>query len=138
MKIKLLIFGLILSTITLFAGDNLLQSFSAKSDGKVITVEWKSGDESGIAMYELERANSGNFSFIFSQDAKGNYYNYKYVDEDAFLKNGNDNSVSGNLYSYRIKIVKNDNSYVYSNSITVVHNVSGIRRTWGMIKELFR
>jgi hypothetical protein len=42
------------------------------------------------------------------------------------------------MYSYRIKVIAFDNSVSYSNIVSVSHSVSGIRRTWGMIKEMFR
>lgn len=130
---------LVIATASLIAGDNLLDSFYAKSDGKNITIEWKSADESSVSRYELERTNaSNNFTYLTSQDAKGSYYSYKFVDEEAFMKDDNTGTQSKSIYSYRLKIVKKDNSVSYSNIATVTHNVSGIRRTWGMIKEMFR
>ncbi|OGU41404.1 MAG: hypothetical protein A2X61_13130 [Ignavibacteria bacterium GWB2_35_12] len=139
MKIKTAILLLCFATASLIAGDNLLDSFNAKSDGKNITIEWKSADESSVSRYELERTNSANnFTYLTSQDAKGSYYSYKYVDEEAFMKDDNTGTQNKSIYTYRLKIVKKDNSVSYSNNVTVTHNVSGIRRTWGMIKEMFR
>ena len=40
------------------------------------------------------------------------------------------------LNKYRLKIIY-DNSISYSQSITVSRPTSGVRRTWGMIKEMF-
>lgn len=117
----------------------MLDSFNAKSDGKNITIEWKSADESSVSRYELERTNSANnFTYLTSQDAKGSNYSYRYVDEEAFMKDDNTGTQSKNIYTYRLKIVKKDNSISYSDNVTVTHNISGIRRTWGMIKEMFR
>ncbi|MCL5991990.1 MAG: hypothetical protein M1419_07805 [Bacteroidetes bacterium] len=139
MKLKIVILLLSLTTASLIAGDNLLDSFNAKSDGKNITIEWKSADESSVSRYELERTNSANnFTYLTSQDAKGSNYSYRYVDEEAFMKDDNTGTQSKNIYTYRLKIVKKDNSISYSDNVTVTHNISGIRRTWGMIKEMFR
>ena len=139
MKIKTVILLILIATASLYAVDNLLESFNARSDGKNITIEWKSTDESNISRYELERTNtSNNFSYLTTQYTKGSYNTYKYIDEEAFMKDGNTGTLIKNIYTYRIKIVKKDNSVSYSNVVTVTHNVSGIRRTWGMIKEMFR
>ncbi|TAL68431.1 MAG: hypothetical protein EPN82_10580 [Bacteroidetes bacterium] len=130
---------ILFTTASLFAVDSLFEFFKANSDGKNITIEWKSTDESTVSRYELERTNTGNnYVYLATQMAKGSYFSYKYVDEDAFMKDGNTGTQSRNIYFYRIKIVKKDNSISYSNSVTVTHNISGIRRTWGMIKEMFR
>ena len=49
-----------------------------------------------------------------------------------------DKVLSKNNFAYRIKILKKDNSIAYSNNVNVVHSLSGIQKTWGMIKEMFR
>jgi hypothetical protein len=139
MKIKTVILLIVIASASLIAGDILLESFYAKSDGKNITIEWKSADESNISRYELERTNSANnFTYLTSLEAKGSHNSYRYVDEEAFMKDDNTGTQGKNIYTYRLKIVKSDNSHSYSNIVTVTHNVSGIRRTWGMIKEMFR
>jgi hypothetical protein len=37
-----------------------------------------------------------------------------------------------------LRAIGYDNSSSVSNSVSVAHSISGIRRTWGMIKEMFR
>lgn len=140
MKIRLFAIVLFFAAVALIAGETILESFTAKSDGKVITVEWKSTVENNINRYEVERSNSDdNFIYVTSIDARGYPSNYKYIDEEAFMRGGDsDTPLFKNLYYYRIKIVKNDGTYVYSNTINVTHYISSIRRTWGMIKEMFR
>jgi hypothetical protein len=51
---------------------------------------------------------------------------------------GNDDLMSQKTYSYRLKIIFSDNTYIYSDIALVKHKPSSIRRTWGMIKEMFR
>ena len=96
--------------------------------------------------YVIERsADNSYFKAIHDVDCKGhpNYYNF--VDEEAFMKditygekNKNDELQSENEYKYRIKIVKSNKSFLYTDAINVAHNPSSIRRTWGMIKEMFK
>ena len=78
-------------------------------------------------------------SYIATVQAKGNNQSYTYRDDEAFGKrDGNDGSVARNYFTYRLKMIGADQNTSYSNTVGVTHNVSGIKRTWGMIKEMFR
>jgi hypothetical protein len=141
MKSKLIIIVILFAAVALYAGQQILDSFTAKSDGKVITLEWKSNDESSIKSYSLERSGAEQFyREISNMDAKGSNSYYRFVDEDAFLKGvvKADKIQNDNVYYYRLKIVSSNGAHNYSDKIYVTHNVSSIRRTWGMIKEMFR
>ncbi|MBS1537884.1 MAG: hypothetical protein JST20_09065 [Bacteroidetes bacterium] len=141
MRIKTIIIALLISCTSLFAAEISLDYLTAKSDGKTITVEWKSTTERGIARYEVERASSDQqYRYVASVDATGASSLYHYTDEDAFMKQSGETPSITQLtkYSYRLKYIGSDNSTSYSNSVSVAHNVSGVRRTWGMIKEMFR
>lgn len=141
MKFTAYILIVVLATSLLFAGDSIIEYFTAKSDGSVITIEWKTSDENAARSFEVERSTTKNiFRKVTTIQAKGNPGFYKYIDSDAFLKNNSDDEsvLSKSVYSYRIKIVNKDNTSAYTNSVTVTHDVSGIKRTWGMIKEMFR
>lgn len=139
MKIKVIfIFFIFLFGGLLLAGD-VLDFFNGYSSGKSIIIEWKSSDEKNVYRYEIER-NSPNQSYkmIHSEMAKGYSTSYKYIDDEAYNRKNGDQILSQTTYSYRIKIINNDNSYVYSNTVSVTQEVSIIRRSWGMIKEMFR
>lgn len=139
MKLKIIILTVILSASLLYAAD-ILDSFTAASDGKNITLAWRTTDESNVKNYEIERSASNQyFKSITIITAKGYGYNYNYIDESAFLRDGDSpQPLAKSTYKYRLKINNKDNSTYYSNTALVAHNVSGIRRTWGMIKEMFR
>ena len=94
--------------------------------------------EKGIHHYEVERASGDQlYRNIATIDARGQMYSYRFVDEDALMK-GDKQQIVGNVYSYRLRAIGYDNSSSVSNSVSVAHSISGIRRTWGMIKEMFR
>ncbi len=141
MRIKIIIFVILsIGAISLFASGEIIESLIAKSDGKSITVEWKTSTEQDIRTFFVERAGSDQiFETIETKQAKGYPTSYSYLDESAF-KTGEDSEklLSKNIYFYRIAIVKKDNSKVYSSVANVTHNTSSIRRTWGMLKEMFR
>lgn len=144
MKTKILfIVSLFLAVAVTLATPGLLDTFSAHSDGSVIKVKWRSAQENDISRYELERSISGrNFVKVHDEDAKGYSASYQYIDNEAYLKEkfkaSTDQIMSDKIYSYRLKIIRKDNSYTYSDKAIVTHNISSIRRTWGMIKEMFR
>lgn len=139
MKIKVILILLFISIGYLFAAE-IFEYLRATSNGKVITIEWKAISETNISQYEIERSSSKQpFTRITTIDAKGYPNNYKYTDEEAFLRGDDDEKVmTNNNFTYRIKVIHKDNSFNYSNTVSVIHNVSSIRRTWGMIKELFK
>lgn len=139
MKITAIIL-LAFTTLALFASDNVIEYLRAKSDGKSITVEWKTTSEQDINSFAIERAGSDQiFESIETKQAKGFASTYTYLDESAFKTSENgDKTLSKNIYFYRIAINKKDGSKVYSTIANVTHNTSSIRRTWGMLKEMFR
>ncbi len=132
--------ALLLCALTVQAVQITLQYFQAKSNGNSIVVEWKSTVEADVVAYDVERAGADNvFRYVGSVSAKGSNQSYSYTDDEAFGKrDGNDGAVAKNYFTYRLKVVTSDKNASYSNTVGVVHNVSGIKRTWGMIKEMFR
>lgn len=116
-----------------------LQYFQAKSNGNSIVVEWKSANESDVAHYEVERAGADKqFRYVATIPAKGSNQSYAFKDDEAFGKGDTEKNITANYFTYRLKVVAQDKNASYSNTVGVVHNVSGIKRTWGMIKEMFR
>lgn len=129
---------LLICTYSLFAIDTIIQSFTATSNGKDIIIEFRTLSEKNVIRFEIERSiNNSPFKKLTALDPKGPSSFYRYVDEGAFLKE-NENNPQANSYSYRIRIVFLNNSYTFSNTVSVSHIVNGFYRTWGMIKEMFR
>ena len=127
------------ASLTVIAGQNLLDYLRASSDGDNITVEWKSIDENKVDYYSIERSGSDqSFSEIDTKKAKGYPTTYKYIDQSAFKIDGGSKTLSKSVFYYRIVIHKTDNSTLTSDIVSVTHNMSSIHRTWGMLKEMFR
>jgi len=121
-------------TATVLAGAIREGTLTARSDGTNITVQWVSDDETGVLRYEIERkaGTNGQFLFLVQIPVKGNNSSYLYVDDTAFLR------AMESVYAYRIKVDYSNGTSVYYGPVTVVHNVSSVRRTWGSIKAMFR
>ena len=138
MRLKLFIITIFFAGVILLKGD-LVVDFLATSDGTTITLKWKSTDERAVAHYEIERSSPNQpWTLVKVQETKGTGYQYVYNDDDAFMKKGSTGLLQNTVFNYRIKILKFDNTFEYTNDITVIHSVSGIKRTWGMIKEMFK
>ena len=108
-------------------------SLQASSDGVNITVRWITEDESNVTRFEVERRtdNDAAYTSIATLDPKGPSL-YEYIDRSVFRK-------TATIYHYRIKIsFANGAAPVYTIDLPVSHTVSGVRRTWGSIKAMFR
>ena len=98
-----------------------------------IVLRWVTDDETNVARFEIERrtGTDGSFSSVAIVSPKGPSL-YELVDYSAFHK-------VTTIYQYRIKVVYADNTpATYVGPLTVAHTVSGVRRTWGSIKAMFR
>jgi len=107
-------------------------SLQARSDGNDVTIQWGTTDESLMKEFDVEREGNGESAFvdIGTVTPKGSGSYYEFVDQTAF-------KTSATVYQYRIKIVAQDGT-AYSKVVTVSHNVSGVKRTWGSLKAMFR
>jgi hypothetical protein len=123
----------LLISMILHAGPVKDGSLSAHSDGVRIYVRWISEDESGVARFEVERKAGLNGQFILLAQVapRGNNSPYEYVDDSPFR-------VTESIYQYRVKVVMASGEVMYFGPVTVPHNPSTVRRTWGSIKAMFR
>jgi hypothetical protein len=130
MKIKLFISFFLLTVAITFAGVDLAK-LTARSQNGNILVSWQSVTESNVKQYVLERKTvNGGFIEVGTIYPKADK-NYEFLDQSAF-------KTTGTLYIYRLKIVDSDGTSSFSWEVSVPHNVSSVKRTWGSIKALFR
>lgn len=106
--------------------------FHARSEGEDVRLEWKTGEELNLQKFVIERKTpQSSFAEIATLDPKGSNSFYSYLDKNAYKS-------SDLLFNYRLKIVDNNNVISFSSEVSVSHNVSGVKRTWGSIKAMFR
>lgn len=124
---------LLLNTTSIATGD-VFSFVKAVSQGEEIVVQWRTSSESGIENFEVERRSQEvtEFRLLGRVDAKGSQSIYTYVDNGAFFKPD-----AGKQFTYRLRAVGSSFEQ-YSPTVTIVHEVSSVKRSWGMIKELFR
>ena len=116
---------------TAFAGA-FLDYFHVRSEGDNVVVEWKTSLETNLDKFVVERRSpQGVFIELETIAPKGSNSFYKYTDKGAY-------KTTDLLFIYRLKIVDSDNSFTYSSEASISLSVSGVKRTWGSIKAMFR
>ncbi|MDP4198582.1 MAG: hypothetical protein Q8922_00400 [Bacteroidota bacterium] len=142
---RLLFIG-IFAAITAFGFDvaGLVDSFTARPDGDGITLDWRSEVESGVKNYTIERCDvrsANDFQEAGQVQPSGSYSSYRFHDGHLSIAPiaGQTGSAKplADAYKYRIRINLTDGELSYSQTINVTKPSSGVRRTWGMIKEMF-
>ena len=124
-------FSLIIFLVSVFAGA-YLDYFHAGSDGDNVLLEWKTEQESNLKQFVIERKTpESSYIGIATVNAEGDNSQYSYVDKSAYKSNDL-------VFIYRLKLIDNDNTTSYSDEVSVTPNISGIKRTWGSIKAMFR
>ena len=121
---------------TVFAVNNIFRSIKAESVGEEISIEWKTNGEGIFHTFEIERRSNEvtKYRRIGSVIAKSNGDSYLFMDNGAFFRTTADKE-----FTYRIKAIGAGGLEQYSPPVTVSHKVvSSVKRSWGMIKELFR
>ena len=132
MKLRLSLPIIILVTVvTIYAGA-FLEYFHGRSEGEDVRLEWKTGEEVNLQNFKIERKTpQSSFVEISTIEPKGSNSYYTYLDQSAYKSNDM-------IFVYRLKIVDSNGQSSYSNEVTVSHSVSGVNRTWGSIKAMFR
>ncbi|HPD66452.1 MAG TPA: hypothetical protein PLI27_00030 [Ignavibacteriales bacterium] len=124
--------AILLFTIT-YAG-SILQSFKAYIENDAVKIEWVAQEETNLYQYVIERkSESGNTVDIAKIQPKGSNSYYSYIDR-TLLKNDDNQTI----YYYCLRIINNDGSFTRTSSIPVNAKLSGMKRTWGSIKAMFR
>jgi hypothetical protein len=125
------IFLILIIVSVAFAGA-YLDYFQAKSQGDNVQVEWKTGDETNINHFSLQRKTpQTSFVEITTVQPKGSNSTYSFIDQSIYKTNDV-------IFIYQLKIIDNNMQTSFSNEVSVSPNISGIKRTWGSIKAMFR
>jgi hypothetical protein len=129
---KSAIFIAFLIIVTVYAGASI-QFFHASSDADNIKLEWQSLQETNLQKYVIERKTPQSAFIEIDQVApKGDNSSYTYIDQNVYKANDQ-------FFTYRLKMVDMDGTVTYiDETANISHSVSGVKRTWGSIKAMFR
>jgi hypothetical protein len=132
MKIKLSYLLVILLLASTVLAGTFLEYFQGRSEDEDIRLEWKTREEVDLQHFKVERKTpQSSYVEIATIQPKGSNSYYTYLDQSAY-------KVQNMIFTYRLKIVDNNGQVSYSNEVSVSHSVSGVKRTWGSIKAMFR
>ncbi len=116
---------------TVYAGA-YISYFHVRSESDNIRLEWQTGDESNLQSFVIERKTpQSSYIEIETIQPKGSNSYYSYLDQNVYKS-------TDVIFNYRLKLVDNDGKITYSYETTVSHSISGVKRTWGSIKAMFR
>jgi len=101
-----------------------LTQFNASLNQSVANINWLTEGESDFSHYEVERSQDGNRSFVKiatvkaagDQNAKASYQ----VTDDL-------NKVNGSAFVYRLKMVDNNGTYSYSNTVVLRKDITSLK-----------
>jgi hypothetical protein len=85
-----------------------------------------------VNYFEVQRMAGvqGEYMGLGRVQPQGSNSSYQFIDKSAY-------KTSDAIYKYRLAIVNQDGSTSYSQELTV-RSLSGVKRTWGSIKAMFR
>ncbi len=131
-KYSILLFIFLFISSAYAEDDPVFTESSAQPDANRVLVSWITKDESQLKHFIVKRSTDDkNFIELDRILLKGVGYRYEYIDEDVLFKS------SGAIF-YKIVAVKKDGSTIETASMMVHPNISGVFRTWGAIKAMFR
>ena len=107
--------------------------YSATPSNNNVIIEWVTKTDVGVSKYLILRSTDDqNYVEIgFVASAKSNL-SYSFTDDNVVFK-------ETQTFFYKLKAVRDDNSLIEETQSLIVHpNISGIYRTWGAIKAMFR
>ncbi len=132
MKKKIFPFVLVLALFGTTLAGAFIEYFHARVEGENVKLEWKTGEESNLKHFVIERrTQQSSYVDLTTIIPKGSNSFYSYLDESVYKS-------SSFVFTYRLRIVENDNKVSYSSEVSVSPSISGVKRTWGSIKAMFR
>jgi hypothetical protein len=131
-KTTILIVLIVTFVLAAYANFIFLEYTATPATNKV-TLSWLTKSEASVSKFVILRSTDDDvFNEIGSVTAKGAGNQYKYIDENVIFK-GNQ------TFFYKLRALNSNNSIVEETESLIVNpNISGIFRTWGAIKAMFR
>ena len=124
---------IILLSALVFAG-TIFEQYSATPDNNRVTINWRTSSEIDVVSFVIKRSlGSDQYMEIDRISAKGEASEYTYVDDNVYFK-------TTQTYFYKISAINSAGEELEETEQPLIANpnISGIFRTWGAIKSMFR
>ncbi len=124
---------IVLISIVIAGGAVLFSEYSAQPEANKVRISWITTKENGVKSFIIKRsADNKQFTTLVNIKAEGPGYRYEYVDQDVRFQ-------GTNVLYYKIAAVSPTGEVIAeTGTMNVLPNISGIFRTWGAIKAVFR
>ncbi|MGD9898767.1 MAG: hypothetical protein AB7T22_06525 [Calditrichaceae bacterium] len=124
--------SLLLPVSILLAGI-VFSEYSAVPTTDKVTVSWVTSSEEGVRHFIILKSTTDrDFVELKRVKPRGPGTSYDFIDENVMFK-------SGTALFYKIKAVGENDTQIEETDSMIVHpNISGVFRTWGAIKAMFR
>ena len=132
-KIFLSLITVFILTTILFAG-TIFGPYGHSTDNNQVTITWTTISEADVARFVIVRSLDNNvFKEAGTVQAKGEASDYTFIDDNVYFK-------TTQTFFYRIRALKNNGEVLEETGQSILANpqISGIIRTWGAIKDMFR
>lgn len=128
LKILALIFPLFLYADSV----NIFSECSAIPETNRVTITWVTESETTIRYFAVLRSNDdATYIELKRISPKGPGSRYEFVDENVMFK-------GVTVLFYKVRALDETGKIIQESSLIVHPNISGIFRTWGAIKAMFR
>jgi len=133
MRYSVSIIVILLLLISLAFANIIFLEYSATPSNNSVLIEWITKSEEGISRFVILRSIDDEvFIEIGSINPEKAGHNYSFTDNNVLFKDSQ-------TFFYKLRAERaNSNSGIDTQSLIVHPNISGIYRTWGAIKELFK
>ena len=137
-KVRLLKFLLFIAfTATIFAAAEI-SSFNVSQDNDNAELTWTTNSQETSQQEFLilrKSGNDNNFNYLTTVPTNlSSPGHYQYVDNSIY-------KTTDQFYAYKVVLVDKNNTNYYISSeqaSVIIGNISGVKRTWGSIKAMFR
>lgn len=132
-KTTLLIVTVLMLIVSVYAG-TVFMVYTAEPGNNNVKITWTTNSEDNITKFAVLRSlDDNNYNEIGNVPAKGSGSTYSFTDDNVIFK-------SSQTFFYKIEARDSKDARVdiTPQSLIVNPNISGIYRTWGAIKAMFR
>lgn len=115
-------------------GGALIDYFHVRNNGDDAIIEWKTSQENNVKNFVIQRSSSRSpdmFSDVATINPHPDNPYYSYTDKSVYKSNDY-------VFIYQLKIVDNNGDVSHAGPVSVSLSISGVKRTWGSIKAMFR
>jgi len=124
---------LVLTLMTsLLAGGYIFTECKAEGGTDRVEVRWITASEDKVKEFSILRGRDvDNLGEIHRLNAKGPGSQYAYTDDEVVFR-------SAHVIYYKVRAIDSNGNILEEETVSAIPNVSGVFRTWGTIKAMFK